>query len=139
MIDPFHTSLLLASKLLLTFPSTHHIRSASALGGLLKDHACSSGSGDGNSTYNRHTHQSLLVDFVVDQFPQALSLQIAGFDVQKIVVVPPGFSIVAKFVVPKGEIIETFSPTVWTLAEYVAEKPDPFLLIFTSCGFDQAL
>lgn len=66
-------------------------------------------------------------------------MQIAGFDLEKIVVVPPGFSIVAKFVVSKGEIIETFSPTVRALAKDVAEKADPFLLIFTSRGFDQTL
>jgi hypothetical protein len=107
--------------------------------GLLEDHACSSGSGDGNPTYDRDAHQPLLVDFVVDQLPQALSLQIAGFNLEEVVVVPPGFSIVAKFVVPKGEIIETFSPTVRTLTENVAEKADPFLLIFTSCRFDQTL
>jgi hypothetical protein len=42
--------------------------------GLLEDHACSGGSGDGNSTYDRDAHHSLFVNFVVDQLSQALSL-----------------------------------------------------------------
>jgi hypothetical protein len=70
--------------------------------GLLEDHTCSSGRGYGQTTNDRNAHHAFFVDFVVDQLPQTLSLQISRFQIQEIVIVPPGFSIVAKFVVSKG-------------------------------------
>lgn len=45
--------------------------------------------------HNRNAHQSLLGDFVVDQPPQTLRLQVVGLEVKQQFVVAPRLGVVA--------------------------------------------
>lgn len=102
-------------------------------------HATHNSCGDGKASHNSHAHQTLLVDFVLDQLAQALRLQIVRLDLHEVVVVSLRFSIVAEFVVSEGDVVEAFSSSLGALAVDVGEEADAFLLVAAVRGFDQAL